>query len=318
MNGDLKFHTRIQEVLQILQLLGLPEKQQNERSALVLLALLDLNPERNWSQSKNPLLGVTPIMEWMKTFYGKNYASNTRETVRRQTLHQFLQAGLVLQNPDDETRPTNSSKTVYQIREEVFNLLRSYGSQRWALLLENYLSEHDSLVQKYAAERSQSRITLNTPEGRILNFSPGAHSDLICRILTVFLPQFLPQAEWIYAGDTGEKWAFWNKNRMTELGIVLDSHGKMPDVIAYDSQRKWFILVEAVTSHGPVDPKRKLELEELFHHAPGMVFVTAFPDRSLLKRYSSEIAWETEVWVADNPTHMIHFNGTRFLGPYTE
>jgi hypothetical protein len=35
-----------------------------------------------------------------------------------------------------------------------------------------------------------------------------------------------------------------------------------------------------------------------------------------MSRYLGEIAWETEVWVADAPSHLIHFNGERFLGPY--
>ncbi|MFS2517149.1 MULTISPECIES: BsuBI/PstI family type II restriction endonuclease [Parabacteroides] len=29
----------------------------------------------------------------------------------------------------------------------------------------------------------------------------------------------------------------------------------------------------------------------------------------------ADIAWETEVWIAENPGHMIHFNGDRFIGP---
>jgi hypothetical protein len=46
------------------------------------------------------------------------------------------------------------------------------------------------------------------------------------------------------------------------------------------------------------------------------VYVSAFPDGKTFGRYRRAIAWESEVWIADAPTHMIHFNGNRFLGPY--
>ncbi|MGA9343090.1 MAG: BsuBI/PstI family type II restriction endonuclease, partial [Rhodanobacteraceae bacterium] len=91
----------------------------------------------------------------------------------------------------------------------------------------------------------------------------------------------------------------------------------MPDVAIYYSKRNWLLLVEAVTSHGAVDGKRHAELMKLFEgSSAGLVYVTAFPNRSVMARYLSEIAWETEVWVADAPSHLIHFNGARFLGPY--
>lgn len=49
---------------------------------------------------------------------------------------------------------------------------------------------------------------------------------------------------------------------------------------------------------------------------PGLVYVSCFPDRREMRKYLHEIAWETEAWSADDPTHLIHFNGERFLGPY--
>jgi hypothetical protein len=101
--------------------------------------------------------------------------------------------------------------------------------------------------------------------------------------------------------------------------VNVDSHGKMPDVILHFTKKNWLLLVESVTSHGPVDGKRHGELTKLFAGSKaGLVYVTAFPNRSIMSRYLSEIAWETEVWVADAPSHLIHFNGVRFLGPYSK
>jgi len=100
----------ITDAKKILVSLGLPRAQQSERSALCLLALLNLTRGKPWSESENPLIGITPIMDWAREHYRKDYAPNTRETVRRQTMHQFVDAGIALYNPDDAARPVNSPK----------------------------------------------------------------------------------------------------------------------------------------------------------------------------------------------------------------
>ena len=151
-----------------------------------------------------------------------------------------------------------------------------------------------------------------------LTFTPGAHSGLIRQVIEEFAPRFAPGAELIYVGDTGDKIGYFQERRLAELGVSVDQHGKMPDVALYLEARDWLLLVEAVTSHGPVDAKRHEELAEVFAAArPGLVYVTAFPDRRLMSRYLTDISWETEVWCADAPTHLIHFDGERFLGPYS-
>jgi hypothetical protein len=150
-----------------------------------------------------------------------------------------------------------------------------------------------------------------------LKLSPGEHSELIRAIIESFAPRFVPGAVLIYAGDTGEKWGYFEPSILNALGVQIESHGKMPDVVLFDPVRNWLILAESVTSHGPVDGKRHAELAKLFAASEvGLVYVTAFPNRSTMSRYLGEIAWETEVWVADARSHLIHFNGERFLGPY--
>jgi hypothetical protein len=141
---------------------------------------------------------------------------------------------------------------------------------------------------------------------------------LIRDIIESFAARFAPGAVLIYAGDTGEKWGYFEEELLAELGVIVEGHGKMPDVVLHYPDRDWLLLVESVTSHGPVDGKRHAELAKLFASSTaGLVYVTAFPNRSVMSRYLGEIAWETEVWVADAPSHLIHFNGERFLGPYT-
>lgn len=310
-------HEHIANAHKILISLGLPRMQQNERSALCLLALLNLTPGKGWAQAENPLLGITPIMTWVREHYQKEYAPNTRETVRRQTMHQFVDAGIALYNPDKPDRPVNSPKAVYQIAPAALALLRMFGAPKWDDRLTAYLAERKTLVAQYARERSQKLVPVQLAPGKHITLSPGEHSELIQAIIEDFGPRFVPGGVLIYAGDTGDKWGYFDAQRLGELGVTVDAHGKMPDVVFYCPERDWLLLVESVTSHGPVDGKRHAELAKLFARSKaGLIYVTAFPNRSIMGRYIGEIAWETEVWVADAPSHLIHFNGVRFLGPY--
>jgi hypothetical protein len=302
---------------EVLVALGLPRGQQNERSALCLLALLDLPPGKPWSGAGMPLLGITPIMDWLRDHYKKAYAPNTRETIRRQTMHQFCDAGLALYNPDDPTRSVNSPRAVYQIEPAAHALLCTYGTPAWPAQLAQYLDSRDTLIAQYAKARDLVRVPVTIAPDQTITLSPGEHSDLIKDVIEEFAPRFAPGSTLVYAGDTGEKWSYFDEHLLRELGIDPGSAGKMPDVILHFTSRDWLLLVECVTSHGPMDGKRHAELATVFRDAkPGLVYVTAFPTRALLARYITEIAWETEVWVADAPTHLIHFNGDRFLGPY--
>jgi hypothetical protein len=301
-----KKNSHIDEANQILISLGLPRAQHNERSALSLLALLNLTPDKSWAKAENPLVGITPIMEWSREHYGKEYAPNTRETFRRQTMHQFVDAGIAIYNPDKPDRPVNSPKAVYQVAPAVLTLLRSFSTSKWRDNLTTYLTLNKTLAAKYAMVRKQKLIPVQIAPGKKIKLSPGEHSELIRAIVEDFGPRFAPGSVLVYAGDTGDKWCYFDAVLLAELGVDVDTHGKMPDVVLHFVEKNWLLLVESVTSHGPVDGKRHAEL----------VYVTAFPNRSIMARYLGEIAWETEVWVADAPSHLIHFNGVRFLGPY--
>ena len=308
----------VARALKILKSFQLPREQQNERSALCLLALLNLRRGSSLNQAEAPMIGITPMMEFALAEYGKLYAPNTRETFRRQTMHQFVEAGIAIYNPDDASRPVNSPKAVYQIEPEALRIIRLFGTANWDIELKAYLSTRSTLAKKYAQERVMAQVPVQLSSGRAITLSPGLHSELIKSIIEEFGSRFVPQGILLYAGDTGEKLGYYDQKTLSKLGISLDAHGKMPDVVLYDPHRNWLLLIESVTSHGPVNAKRHSELVKLFTpSSAGLVFVTAFPSRATMTRYLSEIAWETEVWVAESPTHLIHFDGDKFLGPYS-
>lgn len=259
------------------------------------------------------------MMDWFAEHYGKRYAPNTRETVRRQTVHQFMEAGIIIANPDEPTRPINSPDTVYQLEKGALELLRTYGMKKWDKNLRTWLTSVKTLKARYARERNMARIPLTLATGEKINLSPGGQNVLVKKIIEEFCPRFTPGGKPIYIGDTDTKWAYFDDAALVKLGVAVDSHGKMPDVVVYHVKKKWLVLIEAVTSHGPVDGKRRDELKRLFGNCKaGLVFVTAFLDRAAMVKFLGDISWETEVWVADAPSHMIHFNGERFLGPYDD
>ncbi len=315
--NPLEIKRRVQESLSILKFLDLPKGQLNERSALTLLALIDLKLESAWSEANEPLIGITPIMDFIRDHYGKEYAPNTRETIRRQTMHQFIDAGIAVPNPDQPDRPVNSPKWCYQITPDTLSLIQVFGTDTWEGKLAKYLEQQATLVEKYANVRDMQMIPLEIKGGKELALTPGKHSQLIKDIVEQFGPRYAPGAEVLYVGDTGSKMGHFDEETFESLGLTFDSHGKFPDVVLYLRSKNWLLLIESVTSHGPVDAKRHSELSTLFAESTaGIVYVTAFPDRQTMAKYLGDISWETEVWAADAPTHLIHFNGEQFLGPY--
>ncbi len=309
--------SKIDEAKKILKELGLPAAQQNEISAYTLLALCGIIPKGSWSKTTRKSLKVTKgIMQFVSDVYKKPYAPNTRETFRRQVLHQFVQARIADYNPDNPKLPVNSPNAHYAITESALQAIKTFGTKQWKSASEKFVSEVGNLSKKYKKERKQNLIPVKLSNGKMLKLSVGKHNEVQAAIVEQFAPRFANGGKVLYLGDTAKKDLYVDKATLKELEIPIDQHSKLPDVVIYDEVRNWLFLIEAVTSHGPVSPKRIVELEEfLIHCKAGKVYVTAFPDFSEFKRHSANIAWETEVWLVEAPDHMIHFNGDKFMGP---
>lgn len=308
---------KIEQATNILKKIGMPSAQLNDRTAYCLLALLNVTPEKSWENIENHMIGITPMMDFTKTNYLKEYAPNSRETFRRFSVHQLVQAGIVLYNPDDSSRPVNSPKAVYQISPAAFDVIKNYRTKDFEPKIQDFLKNQKTLSKQYAHEREINMVSVQIKDEHSIQISPGKHSELIKDIIEQLAPKFLPNSTLVYIGDTGEKWGYYDQEIAGNLLFNGLEHGKMPDVILYVEDKNWLALVESVTSHGPVDSKRYIELKDLFSNVNAdLVFISAFPDRSTFVRFAHDIAWETEAWIADNPDHMIHFNGDKFIGPH--
>ncbi len=303
----------------ILRAIGFGPKQSNEVAGYVLLAMLDLGPHDPWRQARNPLRGITPVIDFVARNYRVRYAPNTRETIRDEAVKYFVEEGLLAKNPDNPKRPTNSGNTVYQIEPSALSLCRTFKTKAWDPALKRYLAVRNDIKRDLQRARDIARIPVRLPSGKKISLSPGGQNSLIKAFIESFCGRFVPGGVVLYVGDAENKFQHFETDYFARLGVLIDSSAKMPDVVIHDPKRGWLVIGEAVTNDGIVDGKRRRELKALFSgFRSGLVFVTAFESRDTMRRFLDRISWETEVWVADNPDHVIHFNGERFLGPYPD
>ena len=307
----------VEEAQEILEALGMPPPQRNRMSGLTLLALCQLKPDSHWSQATRTSCTVTKgIMDFLRTHYGTEYAPNTRETFRRQVLHQFVLEGIAELNPFEPGLPTNSPRSHYAVTPATLSAVKTFSSDGWGNAVESFQKNKPALVGMRSRKRQLRRVPVKIPEGCELLLSPGEHNEVQKAVVEEFSPRFAPGAKLLYLGDTEKKDLYLDQDALAQIGIGVTAHDKLPDLILHDEEREWLFLIEAVTSHGPITPKRLIELTEMAKGAEiGLVFVTAFPDSAEFRKHIDAIAWETEVWMADRPDHMIHYNGDRFLGP---
>ena len=305
--------SKLDNAKEILTLIECPRS--NDLACNVLLALANIKKSTNWSDAQNSLYTTRQIMDFMRDEYDLDYKPNTRETVRKDVIHYFLQSSIIEANRDQPDRATNSPKFCYSLTPEFLTLIQSYENNSWDMALKSYKDNVNSLVDKYKKEREVNRIPVKI-NGEELTFSPGAHNQLQKAIIEDFAPIFAPGAEVLYVGDTDNKDLIKNNTKLLSLGVDMQEHTKLPDVVLYIEDKNWIYFVESVTSVGPINYKRIIEIGEMTQKCKcGKIYVTAFLDRETFRKFSHDIAFETEVWIANRPEHMIHYNGDRFLGP---
>lgn len=308
---------KVKQAQQILSDLGMPKAQQNEISALTLLALCNIKKTSKWSDASRQSMTVTKgIMTFIRDSYGRDYAPNTRETFRRQVLHQFLQGHVADYNADEPDLPTNSPRAHYSISQAALSVVHSFGLTDYPRQVANFKETQGNLTDAYEKNRKSQFVPVTLPTGEKFKLSPGKHNELQAAIIKEFAPRFLTSPQVLYFGDTAKKGLVIDNASFLLLNVNVSDHDKLPDVVLLDSSKKWLFLIEAVTSHGPMNPKRVFELHEMFRDSGcGLVYVSAFPDFTEFKQHSKDISWETEVWISDSPEHMIHYNGDKFIGP---
>ena len=302
---------KIEEARKLLKDIGMPEKQQADLCCYTLLAMAGIKEGDSWKFATNEWIRIHDIIQFIAVNYGITYAENSRETFRKQALHHFRTAALI----EDNGKATNSPNYRYRITAETLEMLRDIGAYKEQATIERFLSYHDKLVEIYASKKEMTKmpVKINNQE---FTFSAGKHNELQKAIIEEFAPRFAPNSECLYVGDTIEKDLVKNVEKLKALGFEITLHDKMPDVVLYREDKNWLYFIESVTSVGPMDPKRIIEISEMTKNVTaGKIYVTAFQNFSVFKKFSDSLAWETEVWISEMPDHMIHLNGDRFMGP---
>ena len=300
---------RLNEIKGILVKIGLPKAQQSDLCVLTVLAMANVTNQTSFLDASNNWLRIHDIIQFINAHYDKAYAENSRETFRKQALHHFRTVAIV----EDNGKATNSPNYRWRITDEFLASIKEIGISTKAI--DSFVKNHQKLVDIYASKKRMQRMPVQI-NGGLFQFSAGKHNQLQKAIIEEFAPRFAHNSVCLYVGDTAEKDLLKDNEKLQELGFEITLHDKMPDVVLYREDMNWIFFIEAVTSVGLMNPKRITEIEAMTQNVTaGKIYVTAFIDFATYKKFSNTIAWETEVWIAEMPEHMIHLNGDRFLGP---
>lgn len=300
---------KVKKIKELLGILDLPKKQQTDICTLTILSMANLKKRTKWEEATNEWLRIHDIIAFANRNYNVSYAENSRETFRKQALHHFRNAAIV----EDNAMATNSPNYRWRLTDEFVEIIRNINISDDPLI--TFKNNHAGLKEIYASKKEMKKMPVKI-NGIDFTFSKGEHNQLQKAIIEEFAPRFAPDAECLYVGDTIQKDLVKYDKRLKELGFEITVHDKMPDVILYRSDKDWLYFIEAVTSVGPIDSKRMQEILEMTERvSSGKIFITAFLDFKTYKKFSEQLAWETEIWLAESPDHMIHLNGDKFLGP---
>ena len=303
--------SKLEEAKNILNELKVPPKQQSDLCGYVILAMADIKKNDEWANATNKWIRIHDVIAFIRDFYEVSYAENSRETFRKQAMHHFRNAAFI----EDNGKATNSPNYRYRLTDEMLLLVKTFQSNQWEEQKNNFLKSHQNLIDLYSSKKAVRKMPVKI-NGDDFTFSPGKHNQLQKLIIEEFAPRFAENSECLYVGDTIQKDLVKNEEKLRELGFEITLHDKMPDVVLYSEDKNWIYFIESVTSVGAMEPKRIKEIEEMTENvSAGKIYVTAFLDFKTFKKFSESLAWETEVWIADMPDHMIHLNGDKFLGP---
>ena len=301
--------SKLEEAKNILNELKVPSKQQSDLCGYVILAMADIKKNDEWANATNKWIRIHDVIAFIRDFYEVSYAENSRETFRKQAMHHFRNAAFI----EDNGKATNSSNYRYRLTDEMLLLVKTFQSNQWEEQKNNFLKSHQNLIDLYSSKKAVRKMPVKI-NGDDFTFSPGKHNQLQKLIIEEFAPRFAENSECLYVGDTIQKDLVKNEEKLRELGFEITLHDKMPDVVLYSEDKNWIYFIESVTSVGAMEPKRIKEIEKMTENvSAGKIYVTAFLDFKTFKKFSETLAWETEVWIADMPDHMIHLNGDKFL-----
>lgn len=318
-----KVQKLIYEALDILESVGVPFVGKRPRGlesmAMAFLAVAGVT--RSWKEAKGQAehrhLKTRQIISFINENYEESISPGSYDDIRRKHLKLLVLADLVLNSADNPSAAQNDPTRGYAISSDFKSLINFYGTSEWDIKLRLFKKNRPSLDEILKRKRDLPKVRVTLSTGAILDFSNGGHNHLQREVIEEFLPRFGAGCEVLYVGDATDKYLLRNDDKLKELGFFELTHDSLPDIVAYNQDKNWLFLIEAFFTSGPMSEERILELKKALKDCTAeLIFITAFTSKAAFKKNISDIGWETEVWTADNPDHMVHFNGGKFFGPY--
>ncbi len=314
----------INEAIDILFSIGIPLEGKKDRGlekmAMSFLALLDV--KKKWKNAKcvedNYGLSSKEVINYFNTNFEDKISPGSYDDVPREYLKLLLVTDFVVKSGINPKENYNSPTRKYVIPKFLRDLVIHYKTDKWLTKLKEFNKDKILLREEIKRLRNLDLLPVILPGGKELKFSPGSHNELQKEIIESFLPRFGQDCLVLYVGDGANKSLYKNEEELKRLNFFNISHGMLPDIVAYNKNKNWLFLIEAFYSTGTISEIRLKELKKnLSKCKAGLIFVTAFLTREDFRKEmgGNSIAWETEVWTADNKDHLVHFNGHKFLGP---
>jgi BsuBI/PstI restriction endonuclease domain/BsuBI/PstI restriction endonuclease HTH domain len=315
----------LKQAIEIIIAVGIPIENKKDRAiekmAMSFLAVAGVT--QNWSEAKgleeSRFLTSREIIGFVNKHFEENISSGSYDDIRRKDLDLFVLGDFILKSGRNPSAATNDPTRGFTLSPDFAKLIKMFGMREWQVQLENFLRNKVNLKETLARKRAIEKVAVLLPNGKKLEFSAGQHNLLQKQIIEEFLPRFGKGCQILYVGDTANKFLHFEKEELTKLKFFQLAHEELPDIIAFNKEKNWLYLIEAVHSSGAINEIRMFKLKRLTEQCNAeIIYVTAFLSKSEFRKWVTEIAWETEVWIAENPDHLIHFNGDKFLGPYEE
>lgn len=320
-----KLQEIINQSLYILSCLGIPINNQTprrlERLGMAFLAVANVKNSNDWTKItasyQSHSLRTRDIIRYWNENFDENISDSSYDDIRRKDLKLLVLSEIVIPSAANPNAARNDGTRAFALNPEYVEIVSQFGRDNWNAKVTHFLQNRTTLKKKLSEQRTLDLVPVTFPSGKQLQFSPGKHNELQKAIIEQFLPRYGYGAEVLYVGDTADKFLHLETKRLQELQFFELSHGELPDIVAYSKEKNWLYLIEAVYSSGAISSVRLLELKQLTAECTAdIIFVTAFPDRKFFRKFVTDLAWETEVWIAESPDHLIHFDGEKFLGSY--
>lgn len=306
--------TKIDEAVTILKDVNFSKNITNKNmAARFIVAATETKPTSLWKNATNNGIQIHEALLFLNKYYGTNFKENTRESLRKEGPKEMQTVGLAKNNVSMGIA-TNSKNYRWFLEDNFYNLVKLFGTKKYDPALKNFLDSHTSRLTLLQAQKNKAMIPVNY-NGFKFKLTPGKHNILHKEVLEQFAPRFAGGSELLYVGDTSQKDLKFEREKLNRLGFPMNMHDLLPDIILYDSKKEWLFLIEAVSSVGPMSIDRVNKINKNYIGKAGLIFVTAFQNWKVYKKFIEQIAWETEIWIAEFPDHMIHMNGDKFMGP---